>query len=301
MRKMETGYACDIALEALVCLYDANRDFQRDRRKARGIPERPRAPMPAAHDARVNEDNIQTTPLMKKIREDGWGDLPEGESLIHQLARFGTAFGVVTHNWCETWEAYKRTMPSERWQLVEGVADKWGLRCDWGCGFILSTTAFKLRWDWGPGFILSANLFDPLAITSVPRDVTKLLTMELRADDSTKSLNEKLRDLKALARYVQRQTRSDLRKIDYRGYESHPKKDIRTQVCWLFYHITPPYLSADEIARESDVDQFYVARCYQKMAALLGIRLKKGWQKGRRRDLTLDLRAQIRAKMRPDI
>ena len=77
--------------------------------------------------------------------------------------------------------------------------------------------------------------------------------------------------------------------VDYRGLEKHTKKDIATQIQWLFRHITPPYLNAAEISiyfeknNNEIVDQFYIQRCYQKMAKLLGIKLNKGWQKGRKR------------------
>ena len=87
--------------------------------------------------------------------------------------------------------------------------------------------------------------------------------------------------------------------IDYRGFGKHAKKDIATQVRWLFWHVTPPYLSAAEIAtrlqntKGDSVDQFYIQKCYQNMAKLLGIKLIKGWPKGRKR-ASQETRASLR-------
>jgi len=69
------------------------------------------------------------------------------------------------------------------------------------------------------------------------------------------------------------------------------KKPIGRSVVWLFLHITPPYLSPQEISKhECTRDEFYISRCYQDLARLLHIKMKRGWQRGKKRDKLNDNR-----------
>lgn len=262
--KRELGYSCDIALTKLLELYASREEYRRDYHAIRKML------MP------------YLPPLSSQQRKDG---------LIPRLIEAGNVFRMWTEEWADDWQALLKLIPEGEKYEVEKVTEKWGLRCSWGCGLInsLSASPFSYRFN----FI----------VTPGPPNSTRHLTTEISIYDNADSIKQKLKDQKSKAKRFLETTQNNLSTLDYRGFEKHVKKDIATQVQWLFWHITPPYLNAVEIAGQFQnpdgglIDQFYIQRCYQNMAKLLGIKLIKGWPKGRKRDFSQDRRAEILEKL----
>ena len=280
----ETGYSCDIALEQLFGLYDSNSEFKRD-----------------LHDINIQPDLVQyrRKQLIKGRRK---------EPLIPQLIKNGNNYSRLTKEWRHNWKALLKIIPDDMRLEVEKMAEKWGLRCDWGCGFIISDIhilkGIKATLTYGPpGSTLTGELnLSEFMFSPGPPNSEGRLTTKISVYDTDNSIKQKLADLKTRAKRFREITRRNLGALDYRGFEKHVKKDIATQVQWLFWHITPPYLNATEIATRlqntgGDVDPFYIQRCYQNIAKLLGIKLIKGWPKGRKRDFSQDTRAEILEKL----
>ncbi|MFC1910776.1 hypothetical protein ACFLXC_05805 [Chloroflexota bacterium] len=179
-------------------------------------------------------------------------------------------FSRYTKELRNDWEVAANIIPDDLRLEVEKIAGKWGLRCDWGCGFIIN---FSLDFD--RGFILSSG----------PPDSTIEVTFKIDIYDDNDTIKQQFKDQYNRVITFLENTRDNLSDMDYRGFERQAKKEIAAQIQWLFWHITPPYLNADQIANELEntVDQYYIKRYYQNMAKLLGINLKGGWPKGRRR------------------
>lgn len=255
MDKNEVGYSHDIALQQLLELYASDRQFVRDCY------------------------TFNTQPELAEVWQK-WLNLGRKEGLIPSLMKYRDNYTRITREWRHNWQTIAATIPNNSKLEAEKLAEKWGLRCDWGCGFLLDSNAIVPFM-----FMLSPG----------PPNSYRRLTMEISVYDTADSIKQKLVGLKHRAKEFQQVVTQDLTDSDYRGFEKQPKKDISTQIKWLFWHITPPYLNAEEIVGrlENDVDQFYVQRCYQNMAKLLGIKLVKGWQKGRKR-----ASQQPRAKLR---
>ena len=182
------------------------------------------------------------------------------------------------------------------------------MRCDWGCGFITSDIhalyqmKATLTVKSSEGTFAGEMNLSPFMLSPGPPNSEGRLTTTISVYDTDNSIKQKLVDLKTRAKRFREITKKNLDALDYRGFEKHVKKDIATQVQWLFWHITPPYLNATEIATRlqntgGDVDPFYIQRCYQNIAKLLGIKLIKGWPKGRKRDFSQDTRAEILEKL----
>ncbi len=206
-------------------------------------------------------------------------------SLIDRAFDNKDNFTRLTDEWRHDWGDLVKAITDDARLDIERIAEKWGLRCDWGCGFIMFSPLLGYSWE----FIMSPG---------PPNSMTNL-SAEIDIYDTADSIKDKIADFKKKAKKSLDVRRENANAVNYRGFERHTKKDISTQVQWLFWHITPPYLNAAEIAArlqntEGDsVDQFYIQRRYQNMARLLGINLIKGWTKGRRR-ASQEARASLR-------
>jgi len=278
----ELGYSCDIALEQLSELYASSSDFKRDCR------------------------NFNTQPELIQYRQKQLKKGRRGEPLVLGLIKNRDNYSRLTKEWRHDWKALLKAIPDDVKLEAEKVAEKWGFKCDWGCGFIVNSSIFlyplKGVLTFGtPGTerTVEMNLSDPFVLSPGPPNSTAHLTTEISIYDNDDSIKQKLADLKKRAKTFREITQKNLGILDYRGFEKQSKKDIATQVQWLFWHITPPYLNATDIAtrlQNTDgdfVDPFYIQRCYQNMAKLLGIKLIKGWPKGRRR-ASQQTRAELR-------
>jgi len=281
----EIGYSCDIALKQLFGLYESNSEFERD-----------------LHYISVQPELIQHR--QKQLKEG-----KRKEPLLLELIKNGNNYSRLTKEWRHNWKALLKIIPGDVRLEVEKIAEKWGLRCDWGCGFTISDIHFlkyiKATLTLGPpGSTLTGELnLSEFAFFPGPPNSEGRLTTEISVYDTDDSIKQKLADLKTRAKRFREIKRRNLGALGYRGFEKHAKKDIATQVQWLFWHITPPYLNAVEIATRLQytggdfVDPFYIQRCYQNIAKLLGIKLIKGWPKGRKRDFSQDTRAEILEKL----
>ena len=255
----ELGYAGDIAIESLMILYASSDGFKRD------------------------QHNIDTRRELFQHRQEQLLSGRGSESYFKGSLEHRDNYSRFTRECREDWEATIKIIPRDLRLEVEKIAEKWGLRIDWGCGFIINFSP-----DFH-GFILSPG----------PPDSTVELKTKVDIYDDKESIKQKIENLETEASKFTENTRINLGALDYRGFEKQKKKDIATQVQWMFWHITPPYLNMTEIAVRiqnttgDSVDQFYIQRCYQNMAKLLGIKLIKGWPKGRRRALQ-----QTRAELR---
>jgi hypothetical protein len=254
----ERGYSHDLALRKLLELYASSKEYRSD-----------------LHS--LGMELLPYRPSLKKMkRKDG---------LIPRLIKNKDSYTLLTKEWRCDWRNLIKRLPSTLRGEIETVAEKWGLKCTWGCGLITGIQS--------PRFYMTNFIVVP----GPPQSRTYLKT-EIDINDTRESIKHKAKDLERKASGFLERTRKNLNTLDYRGFESHKKKDIATQVQWLFWHITPPYLNSLEIAtklQESSgdfVDRFYVQRCYQNMAKLLGIRLTKGWPKGRKRDQQQDGRVE---------
>jgi hypothetical protein len=250
----ELGYSRDIALERLMVLYGFSDSFNHD------------------------QHYIDTRPELSQYREDQIFNGRGLEPYFKGLHKHRDNYSRFTNEWRDDWEAALKIIPDDLRLEDAKIAEKWGLRCDCGCGFIISFSPdFR-------GFILSPG----------PPDRTVELKTKVDIYDDKKSIKQNIENLETEASKFIENTRNNLGALDYRGFEKQKKKDISTQVQWLFWHITPPYLSSAEIETILGTsDRFYIQRCYQKMAKLLGIKLTRGWTKGRRR-ATQDTRAVMR-------
>jgi len=243
----ELGYACDIALELLLNLYASNSDFTADWQYVDRLTE----------------------PLQTEMFISGG----QPEPLFQAFLKYQTYYGRFCNEEQRRWKTFINIAPDNLRAKIEAFAEKWGLRCDWGCGFIISFSP-----DFH-GFILTPG----------PPDSTLELKTKVDIYNDKEEIKQKFKDLEEKAITFMENTRNNLSALDYRGFEKHQKKDLATQVQWLFWHITPPYLNDAEIAARLQnttgdiVDPYYIQRCYQNMAKLLGIKLKKGWPKGRKR------------------
>ena len=280
----EIGYSCDIALEQLLELYASSSEFKGDLH---------------CMNTRLELIQYRRQQLLKGRRK---------EPLIPQLIKNGDNYSRLTKEWRHDWKVLLKNITDDVRLEVEKIAEKWGLRCDWGCGFIISDIHFlkdiKATLTFGPpGSTLTGELnLSEFMLSPGPPNSEGRLTTTISVYDTDDSIKQKLADLKTRAKRLREIKRRNLGALDYRGFEKHAKKDIATQVQWLFWHITPPYLNAAEIAIRlqntgGDVDPFYIQRCYQNMAKLLGIKLIKGWPKGRKRDFSQDTRAEILEKL----
>jgi hypothetical protein len=195
-------------------------------------------------------------------------------------------FTYLTARWAQNWH----DTPAAQKDPVERFTQKWGLTCDWGLGLI-ATEPWPQNWHWN--------------FTSMPMPSTTIrLQVEVNPFTEPPGYIQRIANsVKAQIKQEWAKSRSDAVEAGFRGLESHTKKDIQSQVEWLFLHITPPYLSSEELALKTQNSEglifagVYIERCYQSIAKLLGIELKRGWHKGRRRSRDLDLRAQIRSEL----
>lgn len=267
----EIGYSCDIALKQVVELYASSSEFKRD-----------------LHD-------INTQPELILYRQKQLRKGRRGEPLVVQLIKNRDNYTWLTKEWRHDWKALHKNISDDIIQEFKKIAEKWGLRCNWGCGFIISNIHYlkdiraTLTIESSDGTFTGEMNLSPFMLTPGPPNSTTHLTTEISVSDTDDSIKQKLADMKERAKIFRETTQKNLGALDYRGFEKHAKKDIATQVHWLFWHITPPYLNAAEIAMRlqntdgDSIDPFYIQRCYQNMAKLLGIKLIKGWTKGRRR------------------
>ena len=46
-------------------------------------------------------------------------------------------YSRLTKEWRHDWQLLLKVIPSDVRVKAEEIAERWGLRCDWGCGFIL--------------------------------------------------------------------------------------------------------------------------------------------------------------------
>ena len=276
----ESGYSCDIALEQLLELYASSSEFKR------------------------NLHCMNTRPELIQYRRKQLIKGRRKEPLFVQLIKHRDNYTWLTKEWRHDWKVLLKNIPDDARMEAEKIAEKWGLRCNWGCGCIISTIHFlndikaTLTIKSSDRILTGEMNLSPFMLTPGPPNSTANLTTKISVSDTDDSIKQKLADLKKMAKRFQEITLKNYSALDYRGFEKHAKKDIATQVQWLFWHITPPYLNAAEIATRlqntsGDVDPFYIQRCYQNMAKLLGIKLIKGWPKGRRR-----ASQQTRAEMR---
>ena len=266
--ELELGYSCEIALRYLMRLYASSDCFRRD------------------------WEYINTKAAIPDIYR--LEQFLNRESLIDRAFKNRNDFSRLTEEWRHDWEELDKIIADDVKMEVAEIAEKWGLRCDWGCGFIMRPSL-----AYGNEFVLSPGS---------PNDMINLST-EVTIFDDIDSIKEKIAELRKEAKRFLKTAREHANSVDYRGFERHAKKALAPQVQWLFWHITPPYLSASEIAaplqntERDSVDQFYIQRCYQKMARLLGIKLIKGWTKGRKRasqETRASLRrSEIEAKIEP--
>ncbi len=261
--ELELGYSCEIALERLLGLYASSDSFKRD--------------------WETINTRVELTELYRLEQ------FINRESLIDMAFKNRDNFTRLTDEWRHDWEELVKVIADDARMDVERLAGKWGLRCDWGCGFIMFSPPFGYGWE----FILSPE----------PPNSTADLTVEISVYDNNDSIKQKLKDQKKRAKEFPETTQKNLGALDYRGFEKHAKKDIATQVQWLFWHITPPYLNAVEITMRSQntdevycSNEYYIQRCYISMAKLLGISLSKGWTKGRAR-----AKQDTRGRLRRDV
>ena len=256
--ELELGYSCEIALERLLGLYASSDSFKRD--------------------WETINTRVELTELYRLEQ------FINRESLIDMAFKNKDNFTRLTDEWRHDWEELVKVIADDVKTEVAEIAEKWGLRCDWGCGFIMRPSL-----EYENEFVLSPG---------PPNDMANLST-EVTIFDDSDFIKEKIAELGKEAKRFLKTSREHSNSVDYRGFERHAKKALAPQVQWLFWHITPPYLSSSEIAaplqntERDSVDQFYIQRCYQNMAKLLGIKLVKGWTKGRKR-----ASQQTRARLR---
>ncbi|MFC1945066.1 hypothetical protein ACFLX5_06325 [Chloroflexota bacterium] len=193
----------------------------------------------------------------------------------------GDAGSYTISKWSQLWEHYQSTAPECDEKEVMGLADNWGLSsCKWGPGFIIDvankTYPSMLRhFEFLP---TPANYNGHPFLLPVNHFLTRR-----KLDDAVKSL--------AARAEIQRQ---EMRESLEDGYHTNDMGDLfRWKIYWLYLHITPNYLSPDEISQvmcEAKVNygnnEYAVGEGYRAIAKLLNVKLRRGWHKGRRRDKT---------------
>ncbi|BAQ35235.1 hypothetical protein [Dehalococcoides sp. UCH007] len=178
----------------------------------------------------------------------------------------------ITNQWVELWGKRKSQLSTIVIQKINEVTEKWGLRCFWGEGFVLTCAQAAKSGLW-LGIILPTMLY------KVPGKPVNL-TLAIDGLETNKDLKERISGLAVEAERKRKQLRSYWDRI---GYETSVQDNLAKAVSWLFMRVTPPYLSPGKIAEEENSDYVHVQREYQKIAKLLGIKLTKGWIKGRKR------------------
>lgn len=272
MTNKKIGYSCDIALQELLGFYTSCDQFLADCQDLNSLPE------------------------LVEYRLSKMKRLSRGEGLVISLVNYRDNYTRLSKEWQHDWEALCRPTMNNLISEVEKLADKWGLKCDWGRGFILDTAQvlYPLKSVLHPpqldrALTAKMRLSNRFMVSPAPPSSSGHLTTEITIYDTEDSLKRKIAEFKKRAKKLRANWQKHLDALDFRGFEKQPKKDIATQVLWLFWHVTPPYLNAAEIAiniqisQGQDVDQFYIQRCYQKVAGILNIKLMKGWTKGRKR------------------
>lgn len=260
--ELELGYSCEIALRYLMRLYASSDCFKRD------------------------WEYINTKAALSEIYR--LEQSLNRESLIDRAFNDRNNFSRLTEEWRHDWEELDKIIADDVKMKVAEIAEKWGLRCDWGCGFIMRPSlAYENEFVLSPG--------SPNDMVNLPTEVTIF--------DDTDSIKEKGAELGKEAKRFLKTAREHANSVDYRGFERHAKKPLAPQVQWLFWHITPPYLNAVEITMRSQntdevycSNEYYIQRCYISMAKLLGISLSKGWTKGRAR-----AKQDTRGRLRRDV
>jgi hypothetical protein len=124
----------------------------------------------------------------------------------------------------------------------------------------------------------------------IPQEASQKITVKIDVDvhayDDNASIQKAITRVRKEAKAKLKNIRRDLEGMDFRGFSRGNKKDITTQVKWLYWHLTPPYFSEARISKayyESVniyVEASYIERCYLAMAKLLGITLTKGRRRG---------------------
>ena len=259
----EFGYSCDLALQNLMYLFASSATFKNDLHGVMMLPG--------------------ISLYVKKRVYSGDRKDPMLESLINHK----NSYAWLTGMWRKQWKMLNQNISPVEKMKVEEVAKKWGLKCNWGCGFIIGEQ---------PSFYAYKFLLTP-----VPPVVTKRLSIDIGINDTKYSIDHKLIDLKTRAKKSRMASIKELEAFDFRCFGKDNKKDIGTQIQLLFWRITPPYFTAEEIAENvtysdgSRGSEYYIRDCYSDMAKLLGIKLVKGWTKGRKRDF--DHRSNIRVEL----
>ncbi|MFC1919680.1 hypothetical protein ACFLWX_02685 [Chloroflexota bacterium] len=252
----EIGYSCDIAFEQLLRLYASCSEFK--------------------HDCHY----INTKPEVIQYRRQQFKKGRRGDPVVLGLIKNRNNFLRITKEWRHNRRGLLKVIPDDVRIEAEKIAEKWGLRCNWGPGLIYSLEPHFYSFN----FMLSPG----------PPNSIAHLTTEISIDDTDDSIKKKSLDIKKRFKTFKKITQGNLKAVDYRGFEKRATKDsISTQTQWLFWHITDPYLSAREISMIHDRDEFYIQRCYQLVAKLLGIKLVPGWTKGRKKP-----KHETRAEMR---
>jgi len=260
--ELELGYSCEIALRQLMGLYALSDCFKHD------------------------WEYINTKAALSEIYR--LEQSLNRESLIDRAFNDRNNFSRLTEEWRHDWEELDKIIADDVKMKVAEIAEKWGPRCDWGCGFIMRPSlAYENEFVLSPGS---------------PNDMVNLST-EVTIFDDIDSFKEKIAELSKETKIFFKTAREHANSVDYRGFERHAKKALAPQVQWLFWHITPPYLNAVEITMRSQntdevycSNEYYIQRCYISMAKLLGISLSKGWTKGRAR-----AKQDTRGRLRRDV
>lgn len=264
----EIGYPQDIALETLFNLY--------------------------VNDKRlVKELDVIREEVKKSIGQSGVLQLilPHPLPLIIKK----NLYSRLTTDWEHMWKAYVNVFPDSLKTDIEKISKKWGLNSTWGCGFIIFLCFKRPPSEYSTEISLAA--MSPFHQMPIPLESRQKITLEINPYDDNASIQKMISRVRKDAKAEQKNIRRNLEKMDFRGFSRGNKKDIAPQVRWLYWHFTPPYRSAYEISvalhnSGVEVDQFYIQRCYRAIAKMLGIKLTRGYQRGRKRDS--DERTELR-------
>ena len=218
--------------------------------------------------------------IQSQIRNQIRKESNEGQHLIDKRG----AFQILTTDFKSDWQKIEAILSVNQKLNVRVLVERWGLRCDWGCGFLLNANE-----------MLASTFNLVMALSRTP-------TKEIKYTITPFTTVKEIREFDNHLFEYRTQFKKNLKQSDFRMGKTN-QKPVGRSVIWLFSHITPPYLSPVEISDqdENGRDQFYIQTCYQDMAKLLHIELKRGWQKGKRRSKLNDSRLPIRNELKVKI